>query len=147
MLKIIKNNPPDNVILSNDLLYETSTVDIVSRTESLRKMIEKVEGVTFISETRVISKFNGQPINLNEISTGCKTLINILVNPELPIYVGESGENILREIYRLDEGTLYSPEFLIVDDEVLKGKEFELIDNSVHTIMLYREVWGYYYDR
>jgi len=85
-----------------------------------RKWISRLEGVTFESNSKIYSKFDNSSIKVSKISTGCKTFINIFLNPNTPVFIGEAGDNIIEEIYKLHNGVLYAPYMMIP-----YGKQFD----------------------
>ena len=59
------------------------------------------------------------------LSTGCKTVLNVIMFPETIFSVAECGENALREILKLKEGNIYLP----------YGRYVGTFDNSIEVIM------------
>lgn len=94
--------------------------------KSLREIIERVEDIKFVPghNDKIISKFSGTTISVTEISTGCKTLINIVLNPEKPVSILECGDNVLKEIFSLESGTLYADESRVFYDATFGDKHF-----------------------
>ncbi|MCH5193682.1 MAG: hypothetical protein J1F11_06950 [Oscillospiraceae bacterium] len=88
--------------------------------ERCRKWISQLEGVRFAGNSMIHSKFNDNIISVSRISTSCKTFINILLNPETPVFIGETGRDILSEIFKLPEGALYSPY-----EKILYDRQFD----------------------
>ena len=132
---------PANIIDNNDLLFERgSYAKIVNEPieGTLHATIARIEQVSFVSRDRIVSKITEQPISLTEISTGCKVVINIILNPNIPVNVYECGENYIHEIYRLDKGKIYSPEYIWPkNDSGLKDVEFEGIISDHEQIRIH----------
>jgi len=103
----------DDYVISNDSEFNTNTYSkmLNDKTERYKKIITEVEGLEFVSDDKVNSKITGQPISLADISTGCKTILNIVYNPDKVISVIECGMNYAKYIYKLD-GRIYMPYFL-----------------------------------
>lgn len=99
----------NDVELYNDNFFNTNTYDTVLKRDDLKRIIEKTEGVSFLGDL-IISKFNGVPISLSKISTGCKTLLNIIAFPDKTFSIMECGSNILDIVYTLNNGHIYCSE-------------------------------------
>ena len=57
---------------------------------------------------RIIPRYDkGIYIKLTELSTGCKTVLNIMENNSRCFYLGECGKNAFGEILRLNNGNGY----------------------------------------
>lgn len=106
MLNIYLENCND-VILCNDYFFSTETYSLVLEDKKLRDLIETIEDVKFVDKRNVISKFNQECIGLNLISTGCKTVINIVTHPELIFTSDECGINLLEYIYKIKMGSIF----------------------------------------
>jgi len=106
MLNIYLKNC-DDVIMCNDYFFSTETYNLVLQQKELRDLIENIEGVKFIDNRNIISKFNQEYIGLNFISTGCKTVMNILTHPELVFTSDECGINLLEHIYKIKVGSVF----------------------------------------
>ena len=78
------------------------------------------------------SRFGGEVLNIDKLSTGCKTLLNIFYNPDIIFDIRECGENALDLIYALPEGNIYCDYPLISFDmtvvRVAEKKEYRIID-------------------
>ncbi len=113
MLNVYINVNSRQAVLLNDWFFETVTLSDFQLTDELRLRIEQAEQVKFESCTRFTSKFNDTSLDLTKLSTGCKTLINILTFPEKIFSVSECGVNILKEIYSLrGEHSIYCKSFV-----------------------------------
>ncbi len=65
-------------------------------------------GVVWIDRFQIKSKFSDVTLNIDRLSTGCKTACNIRCFPDKVFCIKEYGENALEEIYKLDWGNVYS---------------------------------------
>lgn len=137
----IYNYKTDDTIMSNDnqFIVDSFKRVIANSDEGVncRRMIEKVEGVKFISNSDnklIISKITHTVISVDKVSTGCKTLINVLLNPDRPVFIGECGNNILKTIFKLNNGKIYSPyKNIPLDSE--NNKSFECCSRNKKTII------------
>ena len=140
----------DGYVISNDIEFNTNTYRKMINDESKRykKIISQVEGVEFCSDDKIISKFTGQPLSLMCISTGCKTILNIMYNPDKVISTVECGSNYSKYIYKLS-GKIYMPNFLSslheseigkIDIQLHNDGRVEMFDN-IH------DLEGWFYER
>ena len=138
MLQIYTDIPKDNCIISNDIEFDTKTLRKILNTgfDKYKKIISEIENVNFINDDKIVSKINGEPINITELSTGCKTIINIMVNSDKIVFATECGKNYIKYIYRLKDGKIYTSHFLIPSDRMeFKDKKIELIKGDNHIII------------
>lgn len=149
MLKIYKEKQ-HNTIMVNDSFFNKETCRIVAedsqRGKMLRSVVEEVDGVKFDTTNlfRIFSKFNGCEISITDISTGCKTLINIMCYPEKVFFGVECGSKVLERIYSLKQGSVYLPFFRVSLDDKFDEVSYCCIDNrgeSIVTGMIDLEDW------
>lgn len=60
-----------------------------------------------MSRYTISSRFNGTVLNIDKLSTSCKTVLNILYNPDKVFDICECGDNALDVIYSLPHGNVY----------------------------------------
>ena len=102
-----KNNIPKDkkIIKLNDIYFNTKTSDLLdSRAEDIISVIDKTK---IINKYTIASQFDGTNLNIDKLSTGCKTALNILYNPEVIFDIAECGDNALDVIYSFDVGSVY----------------------------------------
>ena len=76
-------------------------------------------------------------LNIDKLSTGCKTVLNIMYNPDKVFDICECGDNALDVIYSLPEGNVYCDyPFISFDME-----KVNVCDKSgVHEVTSYEEL-------
>ena len=106
------NYIPENLKISNDSFFKLVTLPKLLKNKSLydkaAAIAGKVEGVKFLDGENMISKFNTTVTNIGNLSTGCKTILNIIFNEDVIFNISECGMNYLDYIYNLDSGNVYS---------------------------------------
>lgn len=107
MLRMYVNSGVD-FIPENDVFFGFNTYDIVLSDKELQDILERVEGVTYIGDGKVISKFTDTAIDMSMISTGVKSLLNIVAHQDKVFGVSECGGNVVDELFRLNCGNVYS---------------------------------------
>lgn len=81
--------------------------------------------VTFVGRDKKLGK-----LNKSFLSTGTKTIINILDNPDVCFNVCECGDNVLKFLPRINNGNvLWKRPFLVVEQNIpcniqIEGKSF-----------------------
>ena len=89
----------------NDVFFNKYTVDkLDSRAESIIKTIDNAEQE---GKFQIRSCFDGSLLNIDKLSTGCKTVLNIIYNPDRIFDIRECGDNVLDLIYSLDIGNVF----------------------------------------
>ena len=138
MLQIYTDYPQTDCIISNDFEFDTKTLKkmLSDGAEKYKSIISEIENVEFITDDKLISKINNEPISITKLSTGCKTILNILYNPDKIVFAIECGHNYSHFIYRLKDGKIYAPHFMFpVNRREFSDTEFVLHSkNEIITI-------------
>ena len=137
MLQVYNYYPYEKYV-QNDIYFGEYTYDFIIdeiNGAELRKTIERVEGVSFVDNKKFESKFNQEILSLSCLSTGCKTYLNILVSPDIVFDVRECGNNILKEIYLLEEGKIYNLYPIVFSDKDYEEHLYECFSKESHSII------------
>ena len=100
----------------NDIFFNQNTAALLD--ERARDVIAQIDHSELVSQYVIRSKFDGMALNIDKLSTGCKTALNILYNPDIIFDIRECGDNALDVIYALPEGNVYCDYPLISFDMV-----------------------------
>ena len=65
---------------------------------------------------RIIESIDDVALDIDRLSTGCKTVLNVLYHPEKVFCLKECGDNALEILYRFETGYVYSEYALIPFD-------------------------------
>ena len=76
--------------------------------ERAADIINRIDNSKLISKFKIESRFDNIVLNIDKLSSGCKTALNVLYFPDKVFCVKECGENALSEIYSLEEGKIFS---------------------------------------
>ena len=110
MLTIYKDKkdiPPSvQYVELNDLFFNQNTVLYLD--DCAKAVIEQIDGTKMLSKFKIESKFGGVMLDIDCLSTGCKTVLNVMYFPEKVFCMKECGENALEILYNLQEGFIYS---------------------------------------
>ena len=144
MLTIYKNKadiPPDmEYVELNDLFFNKNTAAKLD--SKAAKIIEQIDGAKLIGKFRMKSKFQGDVLDIDCLSTGCKTILNVIYFPDKVFCLKECGENALEILYRQKTGSVYSDYAMIPFDmgfvEVVSADGKTVIDDY-ETL---KEWWG-----
>ena len=125
---------PENLVLVNDVFFNRETAGKID--EKAAPIIEKIDGAKLDGKYKILSKFNNTQLDIDQLSSGCKTVLNVLYFNNKVFSIKECGENALEEIYALPEGKVYSDYPMIpMDAKVLviaEGKnEKKYIDSYI----------------
>ena len=66
-----------------------------------------------INEYKICSKFNDVILDIDKLSSGCKTVLNVVYNSDKVFCLKECGNNALEVLYGLESGNVYSDYALI----------------------------------
>ena len=104
--------------------------------------IKEIDNTEYIGNLHIKSKFNGNEKGIDCISTGCKTIYNIIYaakeNKNIVISTIECGYNALDKIMELNEGKIYMPIISIID---LPKKVKVIKNNKEHIISDIDDLW------
>ena len=68
------------LVILNDIYFNRNTVEMLDkRAENIMK---KIDGVSRIGKYRIQSKFHNVALDIDHLSTGCKTVLNVMYNPD-----------------------------------------------------------------
>ena len=110
------NSVPDDMetVTLNDVFFNRSTSEKLDDRAS--EIISKIDDAEMLSKYMIRSRFDESALNIDKLSTGCKTVLNIMYNPEKVFDIRECGENAIDAIYSLGSGNICCPYPLISFD-------------------------------
>ena len=102
-----KDIPSDKEYVElNDVFFNQKTVSRID--DKASAIVEKIDASKLIGKYKMESKFNGVTLDIDCLSTGCKTVLNVLYFPDKVFCLKECGENALEVLYGLKAGAVYS---------------------------------------
>ena len=102
-----KDIPSDKEYVElNDVFFNQKTVSWID--DKASAIIEKIDASKLIGKYKRESKFNGVTLDIDCLSTGCKTVLNVLYFPDKVFCLKECGDNALEVLYGLKAGAVYS---------------------------------------
>lgn len=111
-----KDIPSDKEYVElNDVFFNQNTVSKLD--EKANAIIENIGDSKLVGKYRIESKFNGVTLDVDCLSTGCKTVLNVLYYPEKVFCLKECGDNALEALYELEKGAVYS-DYAIISFEM-----------------------------
>lgn len=132
-----------NWILKNDLYFNLYTSN-EEMTEEDRKLIYQADDAVLTSDKHIETKYGLGTIR--NLSSGCKTLLNIVKHPDKVVCVEECGPNVLKLIFQMDNIKIYMsrPGFV----EIPAKAELRFNDREVVTGNAgYQNWWAREYER
>ncbi len=111
-----KNDIPQDMeyVELNDIYFNQNTASMLN--DKAEKIIEIIDESKLISKYKICSKFNGITLDIDKLSAGCKTVLNVIYNPDKVFCLKECGNNALEVLYSLTTGNVYSDYALIPFD-------------------------------
>ena len=139
MITILKNKkdiPSDkDYVELNDVFFNQNTVSKID--DRANAIVEKIDASKLIGKYKMESKFNGVTLDIDCLSTGCKTVLNVLYFPDKVFCMKECGDNALEVLYGLETGTVYS-DYAVIPFDMNKVKVFD--ENGTRVIEDYEEL-------
>ena len=130
-------------ILKNDLYFNLNTSN-EEMTEKDRKLIQQADDAVLTPDKHIETKYGLGTIR--NLSSGCKTLLNIVKHPDKVVCVEECGPNVLKLIFQMDNIRIYMsrPSFV----EIPAKAELRFNDRDVVTGSAgYQNWWAREYER
>lgn len=125
----------------NDVFFNQNTA---SRLDGrAREIIEKIDEAKLLGKYKIESRFNGVALDVDCLSTGCKTVLNVLYFPDKVFCLKECGENALEVLYGLGNGAVYS-DYAVIPFEMCTVRVSA--GQSVRTIDDYEELKEWWKD-
>ena len=103
-------------IMQNDLYFNLNTGN-QTFTDADKKAILKIDNARLTEENHIETKYGLGTIR--NLSSGCKTYLNIIKNPKHLVNVDECGANVLEMIFELEDIRIYmsKPERFKIDSQ------------------------------
>ena len=108
MITVFKKKPASKTIelvVINDIYFNQYTVSLLD--DRAKEIIRQIDHSEMLSPFSISSRFDGMALNIDKLSTGCKTALNVMYNPDKVFDIRECGDNALDVIYSLSEGNIY----------------------------------------
>ena len=143
MITIFKNRkdiPGDmEYVELNDLFFNQNTVSFIDK--QAEKIIEMIDGSKLISKYKIYSRFDEIALDIDRLSTGCKTVLNVLYYPNKVFCLKECGNNALEILYHFENGHVFIEYALIpfiMDTVAVQSESGKKIINDYEEL---REWW------
>lgn len=130
-------------ILKNDLYFNLNTSNEEMSKEEI-ELIREVDDAILTPDKHIETKYGLGTIR--NLSSGCKTLLNLVKHPEKVVCVEECGPNVLKKIFEMDNIKIYMsrPSFMeIPKDARLRFNDKEVAVGSAG----YHAWWSKEYER
>ena len=119
----------------NDMFFNQNTASKID--DKANAIVEKIDGSKLIEKYKMESKFNGVTLDVDCLSTGCKTVLNVLYFPNKVFCLKECGDNSLEVLYGLESGAVYS-DYAIIPFDMNGVKVFD--EKGIKVISDYEEL-------
>ena len=97
----------------NDAWFD-KYLDNIKFDDNIKKIIKLIDNVEYIGNKRVKSKYvRDIAISVKELSTGCKSVINIASFESKIFSIAECGDNALQVLFNFKRGNAYLPYFIL----------------------------------
>lgn len=109
MITIYKNKKdiPEGVRLVewNDLFFNKHIMERIDEKADI--IIKQIDHAKLLDSFQLLSGLNGELLNIDHLSSGCKTALNMFYFPENVFSLKECGNNALDVIYKLKTGQVF----------------------------------------
>ena len=130
-------------ILKNDLYFNLNTSN-EEMTEKDRKLIQQADDAVLTPDKHIETKYGLGTIR--NLSSGCKTLLNIVKHPDKVVCVEECGPNVLKLIFQMNNIKIYMsrPSFVEIPAKVeLRFNDKDVVTGNAG----YQNWWAREYER
>ncbi len=121
----VKKDDPD-WIMKNDLFFNLYTGN-EELSEKDAEIIKEIDEAELKAEKRIQTKYGLGTIR--NLSSGCKTLLNIIKHPEKIVCVEECGPNVLKHIFAMDNIKIYMSRPTLTD--IPEKTQFRFNDGEI----------------
>lgn len=110
-----KDIPQDKEYIElNDVFFNQNTVGKLDARAN--QIVEEIDDSKLLGKYKIQSRFNDVTLDVDHLSAGCKTVLNVLYYPDKVFCLKECGNNALEILYGLESGFVYSDYALIPFD-------------------------------
>lgn len=130
-------------IIKNDLFFNLNTSN-EEMSDNEVALIKQVDDAKLTPDKHIETKYGLGTIR--NLSSGCKTLLNIVKHPEKVVCVEECGPNVLKVIFSMDNIKIYMsrPSLAdIPDDAIIRFNDTDVVTGSTG----YNAWWSKEYER
>jgi len=107
MLNLYLGDISKDIITSNDGWFDSNFDKIDFTDNTVRHILEVIDGAKYVGNNEVTTKFSRDArVKITELSTGCKTAVNVYTFRDKIFTAIECGENALNEIFKLTDGSI-----------------------------------------
>ena len=117
-------------IIKNDLFFNLNTSN-EEMSDNEVALIKQVDDAKLTPDKHIETKYGLGTIR--NLSSGCKTLLNIVKHPEKVVCVEECGPNVLKVIFSMDNIKIYMsrPSLAdIPDDAIIRFNDTDVVTGS-----------------
>ena len=130
-------------IIKNDLFFNLNTSN-EEMSDNEVALIKQIDDAKLTPDKHIETKYGLGTIR--NLSSGCKTLLNIVKHPEKVVCVEECGPNVLKVIFAMDNIKIYMsrPSLAdIPDDATIRFNDTDVVTGSAG----YNAWWSKEYER
>lgn len=130
-------------IIKNDLFFNLNTSN-EEMSDNEVALIKQIDDAKLTPDKHIETKYGLGTIR--NLSSGCKTLLNIVKHPEKVVCVEECGPNVLKVIFAMDNIKIYMsrPSLAdIPDDAIIRFNDTDVVMGGVG----YNAWWSKEYER
>lgn len=130
-------------IIKNDLFFNLNTSN-EEMSDNEVALIKQIDDAKLTPDKHIETKYGLGTIR--NLSSGCKTLLNIVKHPEKVVCVEECGPNVLKVIFAMDNIKIYMsrPSLAdIPDDTIIRFNDTDVVTGSAG----YNAWWSKEYER
>ena len=130
-------------IIKNDLFFNLNTSN-EEMSDNEVALIKQIDDAKLTPDKHIETKYGLGTIR--NLSSGCKTLLNIVKHPEKVVCVEECGPNVLKVIFAMDNIKIYMsrPSLAdITDDAIIRFNDTDVVTGSAG----YNAWWSKEYER
>ena len=124
----------------NDLFFNQNTASRIDK--RAERIIKTIDDAKLLGKYKISSRFNEVALDIDKLSAGCKTVLNVLYYPDKVFCLKECGQNALEVLYALEKGYVYSEYALIpfdMDSVIVHTKDSKRIISDYEEL---KEWWS-----
>lgn len=124
----------------NDIYFNQNTATKLD--DKAEKIVQIIDEAKLISKYKIRSRFDDTILDIDKLSAGCKTVLNVVYNPDKVFCLKECGNNALEVLYGLMSGNVYSDYALIPFEMEAVNVQTSLGQKEISDYEELKEWWG-----
>ncbi len=130
IIENISNISSGSIIYKNDLIFNKYK-DRIEISSDIKQIIKHIDNADYISGTSIQTRYE-EVVDISKLSTGCKTVINVLLFPNKIVNCIEAGSNAIEFMFKyFHTGNIHIPFIPVISSIYATDIDYKTSDGAV----------------